>query len=151
MPQSPETIARAFVNAINAHDVNELAKLMSEKHLFIDSLGTVVQGRRQMRDGWTGYFCMVPDYTVLVEETFSDGPTVVMLGLARGTYSKHGQVSALGQKTCSGRCLHIVRAAVGNEAKRKKAHKDRLKLAKHCVGGRRKTATGKHSFQRRLD
>jgi len=94
MPQSPETIARAFVNAINAHDVNELAKLMSEKHLFIDSLGTVVQGRKQMRDGWTGYFCMVPDYTVLVEETFSDGPTVVMLGLARGTYSKHGQVSA---------------------------------------------------------
>jgi hypothetical protein len=47
-----------------------------------------------MRDGWTAYFRMVPDYTVLVEETFSDGPTVVMLGLARGTYSKHGQVSA---------------------------------------------------------
>jgi ketosteroid isomerase-like protein len=93
MPQSPEIIARAFVNAINAHDVNELAKLMSEKHRFIDSLRTVVQGRKQMRDGWTGYFRMVPDYTVLVEETFSDGPTVVMLGLARGTYSKHGRVS----------------------------------------------------------
>jgi hypothetical protein len=46
MPQSPETIARAFVNAINAHDVNELAKLMSEKHRFIDSLGTVVPGQK---------------------------------------------------------------------------------------------------------
>lgn len=92
MPQSPETVARAFVNAINDHDVDELAKLMSNRHRFVDSLGTVVQGREKMRDGWAGYFRMVPDYTVIVDETFSDGPVVVMLGVARGTYAKDGQV-----------------------------------------------------------
>ena len=45
-----------------------------------------------MRDGWAAYFRMVPDYTVAVDETFSDGPVVIMLGVARGTYAKDGQV-----------------------------------------------------------
>jgi ketosteroid isomerase-like protein len=92
MLQSPETIARAFVQAINAHDINELAKLMSDNHRFVDSLGNVVQGREQMRDGWAGYFHMVPDYALVVNETSSNGPTVVMLGLAHGTYAKDGRL-----------------------------------------------------------
>jgi hypothetical protein len=40
-----------------------------------------------MRAGWTKYFQMVPDYTVAIEETFCDGPVVVMLGMAQGTYT----------------------------------------------------------------
>ncbi len=47
-----------------------------------------------MRKGWAAYFQMVPDYAVVVEETFCDGPTVVLLGLARGTYAKGGHVSS---------------------------------------------------------
>ena len=93
MPQSPRSIANAFVDAINAHDLDALARLMSDTHRFVDSLGTVVQGREQMRDGWARYFCMVPDYTVVVEETFSDGSTVVLMGRAKGTYAKQGRVS----------------------------------------------------------
>jgi ketosteroid isomerase-like protein len=90
MTQSPETVAYAFVDAINHQDVNELAKLMSSEHRFVDSLGTVIQGREKMRDGWAAYFRMVPDYTVAVEETFFDSSIVVMLGVARGTYVKDG-------------------------------------------------------------
>jgi hypothetical protein len=46
-----------------------------------------------MRDGWAAYFRMVPDYTVTVDETFSEGSIVVLLGWARGTYVKErGQV-----------------------------------------------------------
>ena len=86
----PETIAYAFVNAINHQDVEELSKLMSAEHCFVDALGTVVQGREKMRDGWAAYFRMVPDYKLIVEETFSNGATVVMLGVARGTYVKDG-------------------------------------------------------------
>ena len=91
MPPLPEAIARAFVNAINHQDVDAVCSLMSDEHRFVDSLGTVVQGREQMRDGWTCYFRMVPDYTITVHETFSAGPIVVMLGVAAGTYVKDGQ------------------------------------------------------------
>lgn len=93
MPQSPQTIACAFVNALNRQDVDGLCKLMSDDHRFVDSLGTVVQGREKMRDGWAGYFRMVPDYTAIVNETFSEGATVVMLGTAQGTYAKDGRLS----------------------------------------------------------
>jgi len=91
-PQSPEAVARAFVKAINSRDVGELARLMTDEHRFIDSLGTVVDGREKMRDAWAAYFRMVPDYSITVEETFSDGPIVVMLGTAQGTYARDGQL-----------------------------------------------------------
>lgn len=91
MPQTPEAVALAFVSAINQHDVEELARLMTSEHRFIDSLGTVIHGKDKMRAGWTGYFRIVPDYTVFVNETFSEGQIVVMFGLARGTYSEDGQ------------------------------------------------------------
>jgi hypothetical protein len=35
---------------------------------------------------------MVPDYEVTIEETISSGPAVVMLGIARGTYTRDGQL-----------------------------------------------------------
>jgi hypothetical protein len=72
--------------------VDALAELMSEQTRFIDSMGTVFEGRKTMHSGWTKYFQMVPDYTVAVEETFCDGSVVVMLGMAQGTYSPHGQL-----------------------------------------------------------
>jgi ketosteroid isomerase-like protein len=34
---------------------------------------------------------MVPDYTIAVEETYCDGPVVVMLGAAQGTYAGGGK------------------------------------------------------------
>jgi ketosteroid isomerase-like protein len=46
----------AFFDAINQHDPDKLAALMTENRVFIDSLGASVQGREQMRIGWRGYF-----------------------------------------------------------------------------------------------
>jgi uncharacterized protein (TIGR02246 family) len=82
-----ESVAHAFIRAINRQDVDALAELMTDEHRFTDSLGNVVDGREKMRAGWTKYFQMVPDYTVAIEETFCDGPVVVMLGMAQGTYT----------------------------------------------------------------
>lgn len=45
-----------------------------------------------MQEGWEGYFRMVPDYTITVDETFVQGSVVVMLGAAQGTYSSGGQL-----------------------------------------------------------
>jgi uncharacterized protein (TIGR02246 family) len=83
-------IAHAFVNAINHRNPEEIASLMTEDHVFIDSLGTRVTGRQNMQKGWEGYFSMVPDYTITIDETLADGSVVVMLGAAQGTYSSGG-------------------------------------------------------------
>ena len=90
MSESPIALAQAFVRAINRQNVEELVSLMSADHRFIDSLGNQADGRERMRAGWAGYFSMVPDYTVAIEETYCDGPVVVMLGMVRGTYSTGG-------------------------------------------------------------
>jgi ketosteroid isomerase-like protein len=84
---SPERVAHAFVDAISRQSVEALAKLMAEDHIFIDSLGARVVGRDKMTAGWTGYFGMVPDYTITIEETYSNGDVVVMVGTAQGTYA----------------------------------------------------------------
>ena len=83
-------IAHAFVNAINRRSAEEIASLITEEHVFIDSLGTRVTGRQQMKKGWQSYFGIVPDYTITIDETFADGSIVVMLGAAQGTYSCGG-------------------------------------------------------------
>jgi len=61
-----ERVALAFIAAINRHDVDELAGLMTPGHNFVDSLGNVVEGREKMRAGWAGYFGTVPDYLITV-------------------------------------------------------------------------------------
>ena len=88
--ESAKGVAGAFADAINHQNVEEITKLMTEDHVFIDSLGSRVQGKLKMIEGWKGYFRMVPDYTITIEETFVDGAVVVMLGTAQGTYSGDG-------------------------------------------------------------
>jgi uncharacterized protein (TIGR02246 family) len=94
MSDSAEVVARAFVDAINRQDVEGLAGLMTPGHRFVDSLGGVTEGREKMRAGWVGYFKMVPDYSIVVEETYVAGPIVVMLGMAGGTYTTDGELKA---------------------------------------------------------
>jgi ketosteroid isomerase-like protein len=93
MSEPAISAAHAFVRAINRHQVDDLAALMTEEHCFIDSLGNTVCGRQKMQGGWTAYFLMVPDYSIAVEETYTDGPAVVMLGVAEGTYAPDGKLS----------------------------------------------------------
>jgi uncharacterized protein (TIGR02246 family) len=91
MSETAQVVAQSFVRAINRQDADGLAALMTDEHRFIDSLGAVVKGRETMRAGWRGYFRMVPDYTIAVEEILSDGPVVMMLGVAQGSYAPDGQ------------------------------------------------------------
>jgi ketosteroid isomerase-like protein len=92
MKNSEESAAQAFVRAINRQDVEGLVALMAPEHRFVDSLGNVVEGREKMRAGWTTYFRMVPDYSIAIDETFHDGPVVLMLGAAEGTYAPNGEL-----------------------------------------------------------
>jgi uncharacterized protein (TIGR02246 family) len=93
MANSAESVAHAFVRAINRQDAQAVAEWMTEEHRFIDSMGTVVGGREAMRAGWRAYFRMVPDYSIAVEETCCEGPVVILLGVAQGTYAPDGKLS----------------------------------------------------------
>ena len=80
--------ALAFVNAINAGSVSRLSELMTEDHVFIDSDGAENRGKLNMTAGWRGYFEMVPDYRIIIKETFSSGGTVMLAGEAEGTFAQ---------------------------------------------------------------
>ena len=76
---------KEFVAAINSHDVESLTSLMTEDHLFVDSLGNRVQGAGTMRIGWRGYFAMCPDYRVEVSDILIGQDTIMATGNASGT------------------------------------------------------------------
>ena len=89
---TPLEIVRQFVDRINAHDLPGLATLMTPNHRFVDSLGAVVEGREEAREGWRQYFQMVPDYRIGITHSFADGAEVALLGSAGGTYTRDGQL-----------------------------------------------------------
>ena len=90
---TPQKVAEQFVTAINAHDVERLASLMTSDHRFIDSLGAVADGRDSVREGWAFYFNMVPDYNLDISRSFvaEDSQAEAMLvGVASGSYGSDG-------------------------------------------------------------
>ncbi len=79
-----------FADAVNLADVDRLSSLMTEGHVFIDSDGSRIIGRSAASKAWSQYFAMMHDYTVQVQETFLSGGTVVLVGMASGTYAGGG-------------------------------------------------------------
>jgi len=86
MPES-EIVRTAlrFVNEINRHDLDSLVALLSDDHLFVDSLGQEVRGKERLRETWGSYFRSFPDYHLAVREWFQNGRVVAMFGTASGT------------------------------------------------------------------
>jgi ketosteroid isomerase-like protein len=86
-------VALEFVDRINRRDVDHLCGLMTEDYRFVDSDGTVdARGRESQRKGWRGYYAMVPDYRIDIEETIESGDVVIFLGVASGTYTADGEL-----------------------------------------------------------
>jgi len=80
-----ETI-QTFVDRINAHDVDELAELMSDNHRFIDAHGNEVVGKEKMTAGWRGYFEWFPVYAIEVNEIFEQVDIFALFGFTSGSY-----------------------------------------------------------------
>jgi len=91
---NPVETVLAFLDAINRHDIDMLAELMTEDHLFVDSLGNSTEGRAKMRNGWQGYFALCPDYRIVHEHIFQSGDRVGAFGFAGGTIQVDGKLSA---------------------------------------------------------
>ena len=89
---TPTQIATAFVDRINAHDLDGLCTLMADDHVFIDGLGHAIVGREAMRKAWQTYFTMVPDYFIRIEDIFEGQGQVAIIGRAGGTYTHDGDL-----------------------------------------------------------
>lgn len=75
-----------YIEAINRADVNTLYKLMSEDFLFIDAHDNTVEGPDAMRQSWTAYFDMFPDYRIEINDMLENDSLICILGYASGTY-----------------------------------------------------------------
>ena len=80
-----ETI-QAFVDCINAHDLEALGELMSDGHTFVDAHGNQVAGKDKMVEGWRGYFEWFPDYYIEVTDVIENCETFAMFGFAGGSF-----------------------------------------------------------------
>jgi ketosteroid isomerase-like protein len=80
-----ETIV-AFIDRINAHDLEGLGALMSDDHTFMDAHGNQVSGREKMLAGWHGYLEWFPDYSIEVTEVFEDDDKLALFGFAGGSF-----------------------------------------------------------------
>ena len=75
-----------FLERINAHDVKGMVALMTADHLFVDSLGEQVTGREAMREAWTAYFFLFPDFSIHCAHMFRREDELALFGTAEGTY-----------------------------------------------------------------
>ncbi len=89
---TPTQTVLAFIDRINAHDVEALCALMSADHRFTDSVGHSFHGREGMRTAWEGYFAWFPDYQIIVEDLLEQGDLVLATGQASGTYTVQGKL-----------------------------------------------------------
>jgi ketosteroid isomerase-like protein len=56
------SVALEFNRKINERDLNGLADLMSDDHVFVDGEGNVTKGKKVMKEGWRDFFEKYPDY-----------------------------------------------------------------------------------------
>jgi ketosteroid isomerase-like protein len=87
---TPIETVRLFFDRINQRDADKLAELMTEDHLFIDSLGQSTCGREKMRADWRGYYAFCPDYWVKDDDIFQNGNIIAAFGSAGGTIAFNG-------------------------------------------------------------
>jgi predicted ester cyclase len=83
----------AFVDRINAHDVEGIVALMDDDYRFVNSAGDTFKGKAFMRDTWRAHFKQYPDFAIRVERVISDEHAVALFGSAGGTYTpEQGQM-----------------------------------------------------------
>jgi ketosteroid isomerase-like protein len=82
MEPEPRQIAEEFNQCINGQNLEGLARLMHEDHLFIDREGTRNGPKPVMVKGWKEFFSMFPDYRNTFRKIVTEGNRVYILGFA---------------------------------------------------------------------
>lgn len=92
MSDSPTQTVLSFIDRINEHDEDKLADLMTDDHVFVDSLGNAIKGKEKVRAAWKSYFTFCPDYRIAGEEFLQSGDNVGAFGTAGGTISVNSEM-----------------------------------------------------------
>lgn len=69
-----------FNDCINARDLEGLSRLMSDDHVFIDTAGDKVTGKRACLDAWKGFFDAYPGYRNLFDSLQEKDGVVAVAG-----------------------------------------------------------------------
>jgi len=85
-------IINNFISAINTHSVNDIINLITDDHKLIDSSGVELEGKENLKNAWTEYFRMFPDYKINVFEIFLEKTTAAIIGTASGTFLREGKL-----------------------------------------------------------
>jgi len=86
-----ERIVLRFAEAVEHADAGALSDCITEDHVFVDSDGGRIEGRGAVLEAWSGFFQLVRDYRLGIEQTLSDGDTVVLLGTASGVCGRKAE------------------------------------------------------------
>jgi len=82
----------SYVNKINHHDIDGLAEFMSDDHVFIDSLGMTIKGKKEMINSWKIFLKWFPNYEIQISNTVLTDDTVGLFGFAAGTFDSEDPV-----------------------------------------------------------
>jgi dipeptidase E len=77
----------SFIEKINQHDIDALAELMTDDHIFIDSMGIIAKGKDIMKEAWKGYLDWFPDYEIKIDYITLNDENAGIFGKAKGTFS----------------------------------------------------------------
>jgi len=79
-PQELMSIALQFNEKINQQDLEGLAGLMTDDHIFVDSDNNATTGKKTMLRGWKEFFKTYPDYKNTFTCVTNQDDIVVMVG-----------------------------------------------------------------------
>lgn len=90
--RSQRETALAFLDRINAHDVDGIVGLLSDEYQFVNSSGDEFRGQQFMRETWLDQFSKHPDFRIRASRVIADGNGVAIFGFSEGTYAPDGQL-----------------------------------------------------------
>jgi ketosteroid isomerase-like protein len=76
----PQALTLQFNEHINNRNLDGLAALMTDDHVFIDAAGRPIHGKEQCLKAWQGFFSSFPDYQNIFDSLIVGEHTVSVIG-----------------------------------------------------------------------
>lgn len=81
---TPKEVFEHFVDAVNRHDGQAIANLLTADHRFINAAGNELKGSDTAKAEWLDYFDVFANYQVEISQIFTEGNTVAAFGSVAG-------------------------------------------------------------------
>jgi ketosteroid isomerase-like protein len=85
-PQELISTALKFNEKINQQDLEGLAELMTDDHMFVDSDNNKTKGKQTMLNGWKEFFKTYPEYKNTFTCITTQNNIVIMIGYSTCTH-----------------------------------------------------------------